>query len=62
VLALAAYNGGEANVNHWLAEARADHHHFKIGDITFPETQAYVRKVLQAQKDYRHSYASQLGY
>jgi soluble lytic murein transglycosylase len=62
VLGLAAYNGGEANVNHWLAEARADHRHFSIGDIPFPETRAYVRKVLQAQKDYRNTYASRLGY
>ncbi len=62
VLALAAYNGGEANVNHWLAAARADHRHFRIGDIPFPETRAYVRKVLQAQKDYRRTYPSQLGY
>ena len=45
-LALAAYNGGEANVNRWLAEAKADHHTFTVGDIPFPETQAYVRKVL----------------
>jgi peptidoglycan lytic transglycosylase len=61
-LALAAYNGGEANVNHWVAEAKADHHSFTIGDIPFPETQAYVRKVIGAQRDYRSTYASQLGY
>jgi soluble lytic murein transglycosylase len=62
VLALAAYNGGEANVNHWLAEAKADHRHFSLADIPFSETRAYVRKVLQAQKDYRTAYASRLGY
>ena len=62
VLGLAAYNGGEANVNHWLAEARADHRRFTVADIQFPETRAYVRKVLQAQKDYRSTYASRLGY
>jgi peptidoglycan lytic transglycosylase len=62
VLGVAAYNGGEANVNHWLAEARADHRHFTVTDIPFPETRAYVRKVLQAQKDYRNTYASRLGY
>ncbi len=62
VLGLAAYNGGEANVNHWLAEARADHGRFFIADISFPETRAYVRRVLQAEKDYRSSYASRLGY
>ncbi len=49
-------------MNHWLAEAKADHRHFTIADIPFPETRAYVRKVLQAQKDYRNTYASRLGY
>jgi soluble lytic murein transglycosylase len=62
VLALAAYNGGEANVNRWLAQARAEGHRFTVADIAFPETQAYVHKVLQAQHDYRHSYATELGY
>jgi soluble lytic murein transglycosylase len=62
VLALAAYNGGEANVSRWVAEAQADHHSFAIRDIPFPETQAYVLRVLQAQKNYRHTYATQLGY
>ncbi len=62
MLALAAYNGGEANVNRWLAQAHAAGHSFTIADIAFPETQAYVRKVLQAQHDYRHSYPSELGY
>jgi peptidoglycan lytic transglycosylase len=62
VLALAAYNGGEANVNRWLAAAHARGRHFTIADIPFPETQAYVHKVLQAEHDYRHSYASELGY
>jgi soluble lytic murein transglycosylase len=62
MLAIAAYNGGETNVDRWLAEARADGHQFVVGDIPFPETRAYVERVLQAQKDYRSTYASQLGY
>lgn len=62
VVALAAYNGGEANVDGWLSRARAAHHRFSVSDIPFPETQAYVSKVLQAQRDYRQNYASQLGY
>ncbi len=61
-LALAAYNGGETNVNGWLATARADHRNFTIADIRFPETQAYVRKVLRAQRDYRQTYPTALGY
>ena len=62
VLALAAYNGGEANVDRWLAEARSSGTEFGIADIPFPETRDYVRRVLSAQKQYRHTYASQLGY
>jgi soluble lytic murein transglycosylase len=60
--ALAAYNGGEANVSHWLAQARARGHRFSLRDIPFPETRAYVERVLQAQRDYRRSYATELGY
>ena len=62
MLALAAYNGGEANVSRWLAEAHAQGHRFAIDDIAFPETRAYVLKVLQAQRDYRHTYPTELGY
>ncbi|MGH2869266.1 MAG: lytic transglycosylase domain-containing protein [Solirubrobacteraceae bacterium] len=62
LLALAAYNGGEANVSTWLARAHADGSHFGVRDIPFPETRAYVARVLQAQRDYRRTYASQLGY
>jgi len=62
VLALAAYNGGETNVNRWLAAARSQGRRFTVGDIPFPETRAYVEKVLGAQRDYRHTYRTQLGY
>jgi soluble lytic murein transglycosylase len=62
MLAIAAYNGGLTNVDNWLAEAGADNHAFTIDDIPFPETRAYVEKVLQAQKDYRRTYATELGY
>ncbi len=62
VLALAAYNGGEANVDKWLARANADGRAFTVSQIPFPETQAYVLRVLQAQRDYRTAYAHQLGY
>jgi soluble lytic murein transglycosylase len=60
-LALAAYNGGESNVDRWLAEARADGHPFTISDIPFPETRAYVSKVLSAEQEYQSKYASQLS-
>jgi soluble lytic murein transglycosylase len=62
VLALAAYNGGEANVDSWVAAARAHGKGFAMSDIPFPETRAYVERVLQAQKDYRRIYATELGY
>jgi soluble lytic murein transglycosylase len=62
VLTLAAYNAGLANVDSWVAEARADGHPFAISDIPFPATRAYVQKVLQAQRDYRRTYPKLLGY
>ena len=62
VLALAAYNGGEANVDRWEAAAEADGHSLQISAIPFPETRAYVQKVLGAQGRYRRTYARQLGY
>jgi soluble lytic murein transglycosylase len=62
MLALAAYNGGQANVDRWIAEARARGHQLTQAEIPFPETRAYVAKVLQAQKDYRRTYPTELGY
>ena len=62
VLALAAYNGGETNVNRWLANARRTGRAFTVWQIPFAQTQAYVIKVMQAQRDYQSTYASQLGY
>jgi soluble lytic murein transglycosylase len=59
-VALAAYNGGESNVDQWLADARADGHPFEVNDIPFPETRAYVTTVLNAEQDYRSKYSSQL--
>jgi soluble lytic murein transglycosylase len=61
VLALAAYNGGEANVDHWVARVHARGSQFAIRDIPFPETQAYVERVLQARAAYRHTYPTELG-
>jgi soluble lytic murein transglycosylase len=62
VLALAAYNGGETNVDNWLAAVRAKGQSFGISDIPFPETRDYVERVLNAQRQYRRVYARQLGY
>jgi soluble lytic murein transglycosylase len=62
VLALAAYNGGETNVDNWVRSAHEDGQRFRVGDIPFPETRAYVQRVLDARAQYRKTYASQLGY
>jgi len=62
VLALAAYNGGETNVDNWLSEARAHGHTLTIAAIPFPETRVYVSRVLQAAGEYRRHYPQQLGY
>jgi soluble lytic murein transglycosylase len=62
MLALAAYNGGETNVDRWLATARDQGRTLRVQDIPFPQTRAYVEKVLNAQRNYRRTYASQLGY
>ena len=60
-LVLAAYNAGEGNVAGWLADAAAAQRGFTIDDIPFPETRAYVQKVLDARRDYRTQYAAELG-
>jgi soluble lytic murein transglycosylase len=58
--ALAAYNGGESNVDQWIAAARAQGQTLTVADIPFPETRAYVAKVLSAEVKYRQKYASEL--
>jgi soluble lytic murein transglycosylase len=61
VVALAAYNGGETNVNRWLADADAEGRDFEVDDIPFAETRAYVDKVLEARDDYAEAYPRELG-
>ena len=62
MLALAAYNGGETNVDRWIARAHSEGGQLTVQGIPFPQTRAYVQKVLTAQQQYRQTYASQLGY
>lgn len=61
MLALAAYNGGIANVDRWVAQANAAGHELTIGAIPFAQTRAYVQRVLEAQRAYRATYPTQLG-
>jgi soluble lytic murein transglycosylase len=61
MLAVAAYNAGLANVDSWVARARAAGGELTVGAIPFPQTRAYVQSVLQAQREYRAAYARQLG-
>jgi len=60
-LALAAYNGGEGNVDRWVDEARQRGQALSIDAIPFGETRAYVRAVQRAARQYRDNYRSELG-
>jgi soluble lytic murein transglycosylase len=60
-LVLAAYNAGEGNVDRWIAKARAGGQALDIGAIPFGETRTYVKRVLDARKEYRATYRSELG-
>jgi soluble lytic murein transglycosylase len=55
-LALAAYNGGQTNVDGWIAQAHAAGVTFGVAQIPFAETRAYVKKVENAQRSYRKQY------
>jgi soluble lytic murein transglycosylase len=61
MLALAAYNAGLANVDSWVAKARSEGGSLTVSDIPFPETKAYVERVLRAQHEYRAVYPRALG-
>jgi soluble lytic murein transglycosylase len=61
MLAVAAYNAGLANVDKWVAKARAEGGELTVAKIPFSQTRAYVQRVLEAQKEYRATYPKQLG-
>jgi soluble lytic murein transglycosylase len=60
-LALAAYNGGEGNVDKWRAASSRKGKDFRTSDIPFTETREYVQKVLDARRSYRAEYRDELG-
>jgi soluble lytic murein transglycosylase len=59
--ALAAYNGGEGNVDRWIDAAQRRDEPLTIEAIPFSETRAYVRAVEDAKVEYRRSYRRELG-
>jgi soluble lytic murein transglycosylase len=62
VMTLAAYNGGETNVDNWVTRVRAAHQRFTVDDIPISETRLYVIEVMAKQQAYRSQYAKELGY
>jgi soluble lytic murein transglycosylase len=60
-LAVAAYNAGLANVDAWVARARGEGSKLTVADIPFPETRAYVQRVMRAQAEYHVVYRHALG-
>jgi peptidoglycan lytic transglycosylase len=60
-LAVAAYNGGETNVDSWIAKSGKGQDDFTVDQIPFAETRAYVDRVFDARRDYRDEYRSELG-
>src|SRR3954449_1426897 len=59
--ALAAYNAGEGNVDRWIGRARQRNEDLTIEAIPFSETRTYVQRVRDAKRQYRQSYARELG-
>jgi soluble lytic murein transglycosylase len=61
LLAVAAYNGGLANVDRWVARAESEGKRLTATTLPFPETREYVQRVLAAQQAYRATYPRELG-
>jgi soluble lytic murein transglycosylase len=61
VLAVAAYNAGEDNVDKWVEAAGGADSFDASRDIPFPETRAYVQGVFSKRDAYAKHYAKELG-
>jgi soluble lytic murein transglycosylase len=61
VLAVAAYNAGEDNVDKWVQAAGGADSFDASRDIPFPETRAYVQGVFSKRDAYAKHYAKELG-
>lgn len=60
-LALAAYNGGQGNVNKWIKEDNIKDNGFFLKDIPFTETRYYVKKVEKTYSIYKNIYKQRKG-
>ena len=60
-LALASYNAGERAVRRWMSEHPGVPQDEFIDDISYPETQQYVKKLLGTAEDYRRLYGPDSG-
>jgi soluble lytic murein transglycosylase len=61
MLAVAAYNAGLANVDSWVTKAHEEGGRLAVAGIPFPETRAYVERVMRARAEYRAVYPRALG-
>jgi len=61
MLAIAAYNAGETNVNRWIEAAGGEEGFEASEDIPFPETRHYVENVQERKGEYREHYGAELG-
>lgn len=58
--AVASYNAGMGAVGEWLAPAQEEGRGLRLSDISYPETRAYTKKVLEARRVYRETYGERL--
>ena len=61
VAAVAAYNAGAGVVSQWVTQASAAGHPLRVADIPYPETRAYVHRVMHLRDAYRKAYGDRLG-